>query len=180
MRKFIIIILMVLSIPLLLGNNSGCAPERTSTDVQRDRQEKAVSEGVAQVGIPSIKNFRELKLAKDIYELRDQTGLVTYSYLWNEFQGKFVFLCDSIGYPIPYAVQFTASETMQTYNLEKQAGTEHYFGSQRLPQPEPNGLFSPSSAEGTWVMCKDLNGKDVKPVYVEPKVISSQFKFKVE
>ncbi len=170
----------VLAIVLLASLVVACEGKPTSSDTQRDRQEQMVLEGVAQVGIPSIKNFRELKLAKDIYEMRDQTGLVTYSYVWSDMQGKLVFLCDSIGYPVPYATQFTAPETMQRYNLpirgDGYGNDNRHWGVTRLPQAEPNGLFSPSSAEGTWVMCKDPNGKDVRPVYTEPRVIVSQFK----
>lgn len=153
-----------------------CAPAPTSSDIQRSRQEKSVAEGIAQVGLPAIKNFRELKLAKDIYELRDQTGLSTYTYLWSEYQGKWVFLCNSIGYPIPYSVQFTAPESVQTYNVDGTNGSGRYYGKEVLPQAEPNGLFSPGSAEGTWVMCAFPDSKDARPVYVEPRVIVTQSK----
>lgn len=166
-----IVIVSLLSIMV-----AACTPKATSIDIQRDRQERLVAEGVQEVGVPSIKNFRELKLAKDLYELRDQTGLVTYTYLWSDLQGKMVFLCNSIGYPIPYAVQFTAPETMQRWLLPESNGVSRTFGHEKLPQAEPNGLFSPASAEGTWVLCKDPNGKDVRPVYIEPRVIVSQFK----
>ena len=136
-----------------------------------------VQEGIAAVGIPPIKNFRELKLLSDIYAMRDQTGLVTYTYLWSDIQGKLVFFCNSIGYAIPYATQFSAPESMQRYRLESRGdGQSLAYGVQRLPQPEVNGLFVPPSAEGTWVMCKDPNGKEVRPIYVEPRVIVSQFK----
>lgn len=160
---------------LCLIGLTACPPTPTSSDTQRDRQEKMVAEGAAQVGVPSIKNFRELKLAKDIIEMRDQS-LVTYSYLWSDINAKLVFFCDSIGYPLPYAVQFTAPETMQTYNVAGTGGSGRSYGVQRLPQAEPNGLHSPASAEGTWVMCKDPKGKEVRPIYVEPRVIVSQFK----
>lgn len=153
-----------------------CFPNQTSMDIQRERQEKIVAEGIAQVGVPSIKNFRELKIAKDIYELRDQTGLVTYTYLWSEMQGKLIFLCDSIGYPIPYATQFTAPETMQRYYLPGSGSAGATSGVARLPQSEINGLFSPASAEGTWVLCKDPNGKDARPTYTEPRVVVLPFK----
>lgn len=171
--KRTVLIFAVAVLPLLVY---ACAPPPSSSDVQRDRQEKMVAEGVAHVGVPAVKNFREFKILKDIIELRDQTGLVTYTYLWSDFQGKLVFFCESIGYGIPYATQFTAPETMQTYNLQKSGGSERYYGATRLPQSEPNGLFTPASAEGTWVMCKDPNGKDVRPTYVEPRLIVSQFK----
>ncbi len=172
-HRILVLIIVTLMVSVLL---SACAPAQTSSDIQRSRQEKVVAEGVAQVGLPAIKNFRELKLAKDIYELRDQTGLTTYSYLWSEYQGKMVFLCESIGYPIPYSVQFTAPESVQTYNINGTNGSGTYYGKEVLPQAEPNGLFSPGAAEGTWVMCKDPNGKDTRPVYIEPRVIVSQFK----
>src|SRR5689334_6402804 len=74
-----------------------------SDRVQREQQERILLEGSSQVGMPAIKNFRERKLLKDILELRDQSGLVTYTYLWNEMGGRLVFFCDSFGYGIPYA-----------------------------------------------------------------------------
>jgi len=131
-----------------------------------------LKEGTAQVGMPAIKNFRERKLLKDILELRDQTGLVTYTYLWNEFTGKKVFFCNSVGYGIPYATQYTNPQKVEYVN---EAGKQGYTYA-TIPQADPNGLFSPAAAEGTWVMCKDPNGPDTKPVYVEPRVIVSPFK----
>lgn len=121
--------------------------------------------------MPAIKNFRERKMLKDILELRDQTGLVTYTYLYNEMTGKLIFFGETIGYGIPYATQYT--------NPQKVA--ERYLGGQAaayaiIPQADPNGLFSPAAAEGTWILMKDPNGKDVRPVYVEPRVIVSPFK----
>jgi hypothetical protein len=155
---------------------SECAPEPSSSDKQRDRQEKIVAEAAAQVGMPALTNFRELKMVKDIYELRDQTGLITYTYLVNEFSGKLIFFCDSIGYGMPYATQFSAPTSMQRWHMEAFAsGQTADYGIQQLPQAEPNGLFVPDSAEGTWVMCKDPNGSDVRPVYVEPRIVVSQF-----
>ena len=155
---------------------AACSPPPTSSDRQRAQQEQILSEGTSQIGMPAIKNFRERRLLKDILELRDQEGLVTYSYVWSEYQAKMIFLCDSIGYGIPYATQFTAPESVQTYNLGDTGGDIRHYGSEKLPQADPNGLFSPSSAEGTWVMCKNPNGKEVRPIYVEPRLIVSPFK----
>jgi len=147
----------------------GCIEEKVSSDnIQRKQQEKILAEGTAQTGMPAIKNFRERKLLKDIFELRDQSGLITYTYLWNEIQGKKVFFCDSIGYGIPYATQYT--------NPQKIADSYSQGGFAILPQADPNGLFSPASANGTWVMCKNPQGNEVKPVFIEPNVIVSPFK----
>lgn len=147
----------------------GCElPPPSSDEAQRVDQERILKEGNAQTGMPAIKNFRERKLLKQIIEMRDQDGLVTYTYTVPETTGRPVFLCNSIGYGLPAATQYT--------NPEK---TE-YSGSSgisTLPQADPNGLFSPSSAEGTWVMCSDPGGSGkTRPVYVEPRVIVSPFR----
>jgi hypothetical protein len=154
--------LFLLLIPALLsiGAQQEC-DAKSSDDIQRENQEHLLKEGTAQTGMPAIKNFRERKLLKDILELRDQDGLATYTYLYSDFQGKLVFLCNSIGYGIPYATQYT--------NPAKWIGN-----GVTLPQADPNALFFPSSAEGTWVMCSD--GQRVRPVYIEPRVVVSPFK----
>ena len=80
-----------------------------------------------------------------------------------------MFFCDSIGYGIPYATQFTSPQ-------------KPVYGSQSIaavPQADPNGLFSPAAAEGTWVMCKDPTGRNTQPVYVEPRIVVSPFKMEV-
>ena len=141
--------------------------ENTSDDIQRHQQEKILAEGTSQVGMPAIHNFREKKLLKDILELRDQNGLVTYTYLYNEYSGRLVFFCDSIGYGIPYSTQFTNPQKRENVQLA-------------LPQADPNGLFSPGSAEGTWVMCMDPNSDKTQPVYIEPRIVVSPFKLKID
>lgn len=152
------------------ADDDGCGGPPSSDTVQRRQQERILAESTSQIGMPAIKNFRERKLLKDILELRDQSGLVTYTYLVSEMTGKVGdLLCESIGYGIPAATQFT--------NPEKISVEGQHYGI-TLPQADPNGLFSPSSAEGTWVMCKDPGGNDVKPVYTEPRVIVSPFALK--
>lgn len=160
--------LMILATAAIAGALlSGCVPAGSSSDeAQRDQQEAILQEGTAAVGMPAIRNFRERRLLKDILELRDQEGLVTYTYVYNEMQGRLVFFCQSVGYGIPYATQFTNPERPLYESVS----------SATVPQADPNGLFSPESAEGTWVMCKDPNGPNVRPVYVEPRIIVSQFR----
>lgn len=152
-------------LPFLTGMDD-CNPPSSSDDVQQKQQERLLQEGTSQLGMPAIKNFRERRLLKMILELRDQNDMSTFTYLWSDYQGKWVFFCNSIGYGIPYATQFTNPQKVDATNT-------HYAIT--LPQADPNGLFSPASAEGTWVMCKDPKGPDVKPVYVEPRSIVSPF-----
>lgn len=157
----------IVTIVIVCCSFTGCG-QPTSDSKQQAAQEKLLDEANSQTGMPAIKNFRERKLLKEILELRDQEGLVTYTYLWNEFNGKLVFLGETIGYGIPYATQYT---NPQKLDRKHTTGDWHV-----MAQADPNGLFSPASAEGTWVLLKDPNGKDVRPVYIEPRIIVSPFK----
>jgi len=158
--------LVVLAVLGLMGDDCD-NHEKSSDGVQQTQQEKLLAEGTSQIGMPAIKNFRERKLMKDIIELRDQEGLSTYTYVWSDFKGTWIFFCNSIGYGIPYAAQFTNPQKIVYHHCN----CDHSV----LAQADPNGLFSPASAEGTWIMCKDPKGDKVMPVYVEPRLIVSPF-----
>lgn len=134
-----------------------------------------MNEATAQTGMPNIKNFRERKLAKDILELRDQTGLITYTYVFSDYNACFLYMGETVGYPLPYATQYTAPETVQTYNL-KAPGSDRHYGATRLPQADPNGLFSPATAEATWSLMKNPAGKETGPGYMEIRINAFPFK----
>lgn len=173
-------ILRHLCVSLAALSLCACPPAPSSNDTQRQQQETLLKEATSSVGMPAIHNFRERRLLKDIYEMRDQEGLITYTYLFSPMTGKLSFFCDSIGYGIPYSTQFTAPTAVQRYYLPSVNGTGADWGHDDLPQADPNGLFSPASADGTWVMCKDPSSKNVQPMYIEPRIVVSPFKLKVD
>ena len=145
----------------------GCEERKGSDTIQKEQQETILKEGAAQTGMPAIKNFRERKILKDIIELRDQEGLMTHTYVFSEMTGKFTSLGPSIGYGISAATQYT--------NPEKIAHRSSY-GVATLPQADPNTLFSPQSAEGTWILLRTTSG-DVSPQYIESRI--SVFTFRL-
>lgn len=161
----------IIVIATLLSLITGCEND-TSDRKQQKQQELLLQEGTSQTGMPAIKNFRERKLLKDILELRDQDGLVTYTYIFDELDGKLRFFGETIGYGIPYAAQFSNPQKIEY----------QYGGYRELPQAEPNGLFTPAAAEGTWILMRDPNNPKGKtlPVYVEPRIIVSPFKLKID
>jgi hypothetical protein len=164
---------ILLATALLAADPDGCDGKPGSDRIQAAQQEVILAEGTRAVGMPAIKNFQERKLLKDILELRDQTNLATYTYVWSEMKGRGIFLCDSLGFGLPYATQFTNPQKDIYYGTTSQVHMA-------LPQADPNGLFSPAAAEGTWVMCVNPKGKDISPIYVEPRIIVSTFKLPIE
>lgn len=161
---------------LTMGNTeSACSPPPSANDIQRDQQEKILQEGNSQVGMPAITNFREKKMMKQVMELRDQASFVTYTYLYSQMTGHLVPFCKSIGYPLPYATQFTGPESVQRYRVQD-GNSNVVWGTMKLPQADPNGLFSPASAQGTWIMCFDPHTEKVMPQYSEPDLVTLTYR----
>ena len=141
----------------------------TADEKDTQKQEQLQREAQSQSGLPAIHNFQEKKLLKQIYELRDNEKLVCYAYLYNEIQGKLVFIGKCIGYGIPYSTQYSNPQ-----KLVRGDGGQYHIDIP-MSQAEPNGLFMPASSDGTWLMMIDQDGAP-RPVYIEPKVIVSPFK----
>jgi len=161
MNKVLVIAALATSVAL-----SACAPterQPTADEIQNRKQEEMSKQGVESVGLPAIKNFQEKRLMKDILEMRDDPKLATYTYT-QDMNGHVHKICNSIGYGLPYATQYTSpqKESDHSYQLA-------------LPQADPNGLYSPVSADGTWVLCKVPGTDKLEPQYIEPHILVTTF-----
>lgn len=103
----------------------------------------------------------ERHLLTELYKARNN-AVATYSYVRNQYTGKILSSCPSIGFPISAATQLTNPSVAEWHYSQG-------VGSAVLPQPEPNGLFSPPESRGTYVMCLNKDGK-VEPRYYEEDV----------
>ena len=165
LKKIIFTTLFSLSALVICGCDDGTP---TSDDQQRQQQENMSQQSNRQIGMPGITNFTEKKIMRRLYEMRDQ-NIATFTYIV-DMNGKLHHICDSMGYGLPYATQFSNPDKIT------------YFGSQgygTLPQSEPNGLFMPATAEGTWIVCASTKG-EFTPMYLEPRVIVSPFRLNAE
>jgi hypothetical protein len=159
--------LIMLMVAAGLLTACGPVPQQSSTELERKKQEELSLRGVQSVGMPAVVNFSEKRMMKDIIELRDRMQ-PTYAYVV-DMNGKLHKFCDSLGYGLPYATQYT-NPNMDTY-YSQQNQTAHVV----LPQADPNGLYSPAAADGTWVMCINPKTKKAEPQYVEPRIVVSTY-----
>ena len=159
MKKVTYLLSFVLVLTLM--SNSSCEPNPTSDEIQNQRQERTLKEAVSEVGMPAIVNFQEKKLMKLVYEKRDDNKLLNYAYAFSEVTGKFTFMGKCIGFPIPYSTQYTSPQKVDHNYTE---------GRVILPNADPNGLFSPASADGTWILLVNPKTGEPTPMYMEPKV----------
>ena len=153
-----------------LGACSYTATESNDSKIAQE-QEQQLAEGDAEVSPPAIVNWNEKRMLKLIQEKRDQVDLSTWTYTKN-MDGKYTFVCESMGYGLPYD---TRSNNPQHYEFvttrsgvnnwgsgsggggyyQDNAGNRVWGEHALMPQPEPNGLFIPEGAHGTWNLCRD-------------------------
>ncbi len=148
----------------------GC--DETSADRLGEQMERETAELTAeahrQLGMPDIINFTERRFMKQILELRDKET-VTHTYII-DFNGQLHYLCQSIGYGIPYSTQYTNPNRTERV----------YQGEIAIPQADPNGLFSVGGTAATWVLCLDESDGDIDPLYIEPEILVSPFMLNAE
>lgn len=164
MKRFPPVVAILFATLLVALVLSSCNHLSDSEKQDLESMNKLLDEANSQVGLPAIKNFFEKKTAKAIFELRDQSDLVCYAYHWSDYNGKYVFLGECMGYGLPYSVQYT--------NPEKRV-----YESTTLPQADPNGLYMPDGLSATWVLLIDPKTGKAKPCYIEP--LLSVFPFKL-
>ena len=167
MRWAKLIVGLVLTVSIVSCNNGST---KSVDEIQSDKTETLMSEALRQIGMPNITNFQQLKLMKMIYELCDKENLLCYAYLWNAYAGKLVFLGKCVGYGVPFSAQYTNPEKIVDDPFGNYAS-----GGRVVPQPDPNGLYMPSSSSATWIIMKDPNTGEIRPVYCEPQILISPF-----
>lgn len=166
-------IITIIAVAALLA---GCGKD-TSGSARETKQTMILQEEAAvTVGVPAIKNYTEKRQLKTIYELRDSANLVTYTY-YIDLNGKRHKVCPttSVGFGMPYSTQFTAPKALRmgkaSYPPSSGYNQTADWRMYEADQPEPNGLYMPQSADGTWVICLHPDGKTLAPTYVEPRVV---------
>lgn len=150
---------------VLFGILMGCA----TTGTQNVRQESAqqalgVSAIIQNQPVPDLGGYswdREVMSKVLLWRNKPQQ---TYAYMIDF--GKTFEVCPSLGMPIPFATQITSPE-QENYT---------YYS---LPQPEPDSLYRPDSAEATYIMCLNVDGT-VTPTYWEPRMFVLPYRIKAD
>jgi hypothetical protein len=155
---------------LLIGTlfASACTPQ-SSNRIESAQQEEGVKSLVVNQPVPDLGGYSfERDIVIKTFLARNET-IATWAYTMT-LDGKFIELCPSIGYPIPYATQLTAPERLASI---------YYNDSSVIPQPEPNGLYTPADAAATLIQCVNPDGT-VSPMYFEYYVIAMPYRIKAD
>jgi hypothetical protein len=165
--KFLIVFTVIMM--LLIA----CVPP--SSDSRTAEQVNAQQEVYNQnQPIPSFDYSLERDEAIQLYRIRNEARN-TWTVVTSQGTGSPVWMCPSIGYPLPYDVQLTNPLRGDRYCLEGGTCAE---GAIVVEQAEPNGLYSSKNTSGTWVMCVNDSGK-VTPVYTELNATAFPYSVKI-
>lgn len=132
----------------IMGVLSGCEmpkEEKTSTQIEREKQEILSKQAINSVGLPNISNFYEKKTLKKILEMRDNPKLINHFYTKNAMTGKWVYEGKCIGFGISYTTQYTNPEKMGAVD----GGQYDALNPYTIPQADPNGLYSVPNGTAT-------------------------------
>lgn len=143
------------------GALAGCGVE-SSRHEEEQYQETLMKQASDEIGMPEITEFFEKKMAKEIFEKRDDSKLVCYAYSQN-LNGQFIYVGRCYGYGLPYSTQYT--------NPEKRV----YSGT-TLPQADPNGLYGASGLSATWLMMINEEAGEPYIMYCEPTIVVTENK----
>ena len=163
MRSVLTVVLLLFCL-VLMGAQGNCSGTPSAVQKQAHQAAQSLNEAEARIGPAGIVNYTERRFMKTILELRD-SEVVTYSY-YMDMHGGLHFLCNSIGYGLPYSTQYT----------NPQQRSSNAQGAISLPQVDPNGLYSPDNVAATWIICSNPGDPEPYVVYWEPDLIVSPFR----
>lgn len=161
-KKFLFFLVLIIGTLFV----SGCYPQ-SSNQIESAQQREGIISILQNQPVPDLGGYSfERDIVIKTYLARNQT-ISTWAYTMT-LDGKFIELCPSIGYPIPYATQLTAPEKL-AYGYESSV----------IPQAEPNGLYTPADAAATLIQCVNPDGS-VSPMYFEYYVIAMPYRIKAD
>jgi hypothetical protein len=165
--------LRILIIAFLILTITGCSVSQdTGTNIantEHKQQDLGVQAIINNQPVPDLGGYSfPRQMVIETYIALNKTT-TTWSYIMSINTGELTELCPSYGYPIPGGTELT-----NPYQIANTSGFQEY-GYGVIANPEPNGLYPPSTSAGTLVNCVNPDGT-VSPVYVEPYVVAFPYR----
>lgn len=165
------LVFSLLTAVIAMGLLVACAGHPSSKQTQQENKVVNNQQEIYANGQPvPIFNYSQTRQTLiEIYKAK--TGNVATWTVFYSF-GKPIYVCPSIGYPIPATTQLTNPDQIivNTDNGNIASGA--------IPQAEPDGTFT-GTTNATYVACVRADGT-ISPVYAEPDVIAFPYPVKID
>jgi len=128
-------------------------PSGASAQQQENKQQQAdTSSLINDQPIPHF-NYSQIRQTLIDAETISADGTQTTSFFFQMGDQDPVFSCPSLGMPVANTAELSNPD--QNYNSGYPQGGTSY----PIPQMDPNGIYSPASSSGTYVICVNSGGK---------------------
>lgn len=153
---------------------TACTQPITNSDQEASQQQEALSKRAQdEVGIYQPTHFTRKRLANRIGQMLDDPNLATISYAQG-LDGKLRCIGHTIGFPMPSATQTTSPQRWEAPPYFDTNGNAYSYNQLRegelSPQPEPDQLYYPGTADATWLLVVNQKTGQANPAYFEGHV----------
>lgn len=129
-------------------------PSAPSAQAKENTQQAADSTSlINNQPIPGL-NYSQLRQNLIEIETAQANGVQTTSFFFNQGVQDPIFVCPSIGFPIPNTASLSNPE-----QIIQADGGYQATNSVPIPQMDPNGIYAPTSSSGTYAICVGADGK---------------------
>lgn len=170
-KKIYLTVTVLALLAVVLG---ACAPSSgaVNNELEHQQQDAGLKAIIQNQPIPDLGgySFPRQVVIETYIALNKPTA--TWSYIMSINTGELTELCPSYGYPIPGGTELSNPQQI-TYARDTNGNVSSTWNV--IANPEPNGLYPPSTSAGTLVNCVNNDGS-VSPVYVEPYVVAFPYR----
>lgn len=144
----------VIAVSVCCGAAS-CGGQSSGQKAENKAQQQDEASLVADQPVPHYNYSQIRQTAIDAQDI-SANGTQTTSLFFLMGNPDPIFTCPSLGEPVPNTAQLTNPQQVVTQDSQGNG----ISGSATIGQMDPNGIYAPSSSEGTYVIC--VNGSGAK------------------
>ena len=142
---------LVAVIGLAACQNNDSVPSGQALENQQ--QQQSSESMIANQAIPHF-NYSQLRQNLIEIETAQANGVQTTSFFFNQGVKDPVTTCPSIGFAIPNTASLSNPQQVVHPGYDRNGA-----GNVAISQMDPNGIYTPTSSSGTYVICIDDSGR---------------------
>lgn len=131
---------------------AGCSHGPNAQQQEQNAQASDTRSLITNQPLPHY-NYSQIRQTAIDVENIQAYGTQTTSFFFNMGVADPIFVCPSLGLPIPNTVQLSNPQQIAPVSGRYGGGT------QVIGQMEPTGIYAPTSSSGTAVICVNASGK---------------------
>jgi len=138
----------------ILTGASSCGGQFQGQATENKAQQQDEQSLVTNQPVPHF-NYSQIRATAIDAQTISADGTQTTSFFFQMGNQDPIFSCPSLGEPVPNTAQLTNPNQVVTQDSQGNG----ISGSATIGQMDPNGIYAPSSSDGTFVICVNSSGQ---------------------